>query len=86
MNVNGVKTAYGSDPNNAADNGLGHPVVLKVKGVQRIYELILDVEAVRGGNFRQLYRLKFEVAGPQALGRLMAPSDGDAAGIEPIAS
>jgi hypothetical protein len=39
LNVNGVKTAYGSDPNNAADNGLGHPVVLKVKGVQRIYEL-----------------------------------------------
>jgi hypothetical protein len=39
LNVNGVKTAYGSDPNNAGDNGLGHPVVLKVSGVQRIYEL-----------------------------------------------
>ncbi len=39
VSVNGVKTAYGSDPNSAADNGLGHPVVLKVKGVQRIYEL-----------------------------------------------
>ena len=39
LNVNGVKTAYGSDPNNAGDNGLGHPVVLKVNGVQRIYEL-----------------------------------------------
>jgi len=24
LNVNGVKTAYGSDPNNAGDNGLGH--------------------------------------------------------------
>lgn len=34
VSVNGVKTAYGSDP-----NGLGHPVVLKVNGVQRIYEL-----------------------------------------------
>jgi len=39
VSVNGVKTAYGSDPNSAADNGLGHPVVLKVNGVQRIYEL-----------------------------------------------
>ena len=39
MSVNGIKTAYGSDPNSAADNGLGHPVVLKVNGVQRIYEL-----------------------------------------------
>ena len=39
VSVNGIKTAYGSDPNSAADNGLGHPVVLKVNGVQRIYEL-----------------------------------------------
>ena len=39
VSVNGVQTAYGSDPNSAADNGLGHPVVLKVNGVQRIYEL-----------------------------------------------
>jgi hypothetical protein len=39
LNVNGVKTAYGSSSANAADNGLGHPVVLKVNGVQRIYEL-----------------------------------------------
>jgi hypothetical protein len=39
VSVNGVQTAYGSDPKSAADNGLGHPVVLKVKGVQRIYEL-----------------------------------------------
>jgi len=29
VSVNGVKTAYGSDPNSAADNGLGHPVVLR---------------------------------------------------------
>jgi hypothetical protein len=39
VSVNGAKTAYGSDPNSAGDNGLGHPVVLKVSGVQRIYEL-----------------------------------------------
>lgn len=39
MSVNGAKTAYGKDPNSAGDNGLGHPVVLKVNGVQRIYEL-----------------------------------------------
>jgi hypothetical protein len=28
VNVNGVKTAYGSSAATAADNGLGHPVVL----------------------------------------------------------
>jgi hypothetical protein len=39
VSVNGAKTAYGKDPNSAGDNGLGHPVVLKVNGVQRIYEL-----------------------------------------------
>jgi hypothetical protein len=39
VSVNGAKTAHGSDPNSAGDNGLGHPVVLKVSGVQRIYEL-----------------------------------------------
>jgi hypothetical protein len=39
LNVNGVKTAYGSSGANAADNGLGHPVVLRVNGVQRIYHL-----------------------------------------------
>lgn len=39
VNVNGIKTAYGSSSANAADNGLGHPVVLSVNGVQRIYEL-----------------------------------------------
>jgi hypothetical protein len=37
--VNGLKTAYGSSSANAADNGLGHPVVLSVNRVQRIYEL-----------------------------------------------
>jgi hypothetical protein len=47
--VNGVSTAYGSytspttppntPPVNAADNGLGHPVVLNIGGVQRIYSL-----------------------------------------------
>jgi hypothetical protein len=39
VNVNGVETAYGSDPNSAADNGLGHAFVLNVKGAQRIYHL-----------------------------------------------
>jgi hypothetical protein len=39
VSVNGLKTAYGSSSANAADNGLGHPVVLKVNGVQRIYQL-----------------------------------------------
>ncbi|WOJ90939.1 hypothetical protein RZS28_06540 [Methylocapsa polymorpha] len=39
VNVNGVKTAYGSSSANAADNGLGHPVVLNINGVQRIYQL-----------------------------------------------
>ncbi len=39
LNVNGVKTVYGSSSANAADNGLGHPVVLSVNRVQRIYEL-----------------------------------------------
>ena len=39
LNVNGVKTAYGSSNVNAADNGLGHPVVVSVNGVQRIYQL-----------------------------------------------
>ncbi len=37
--MNGVETPYGSSSANAADNGLGHPVVLKVNRVQRIYEL-----------------------------------------------
>lgn len=39
LNVNGVKTPYGSSSANAGDNGLGHPVVLSVNGVQRIYNL-----------------------------------------------
>jgi hypothetical protein len=39
VNVNGVKTAYGSSSANAGDNGLGHPVVLSVNGAQRIYSL-----------------------------------------------
>ncbi|WP_026606048.1 hypothetical protein [Methylocapsa acidiphila] len=39
LNVNGVETAYGSSSANAADNGLGHPVVLDINGVQRVYEL-----------------------------------------------
>jgi hypothetical protein len=39
LNVNGLEVAYGSSNTNAADNGLGHPVVLKVNGVERIYQL-----------------------------------------------
>jgi hypothetical protein len=39
VNVNGVKTPYGSSSANAADNGLGHPVVLRVNGKQHIYAL-----------------------------------------------
>lgn len=39
VNVNGVKTAYGSSSANAGDNGLGHAFVLSVKGKQRVYHL-----------------------------------------------
>ncbi len=39
VKVGGVDTAYGSDAANAADNGLGHPVVLSVNHVQRLYQL-----------------------------------------------
>ncbi len=39
VTVNGVKTEYGKNSDNAADNGLGHPVVLAVNGMQRIYQL-----------------------------------------------
>ncbi len=34
-----VETAYGSNSANAADNGLGHPVVLTVNGQDRVYQL-----------------------------------------------
>jgi hypothetical protein len=37
--IDGVRTPYASDPNNAADNGLGHAFVMTVGGVQRIYHL-----------------------------------------------
>jgi hypothetical protein len=37
--VNGVSTPYGSDPKNAADNGLGHSFVMTVGGVQLLYQL-----------------------------------------------
>jgi len=37
--VNGISTPYGSDPNSAADNGLGHSFVLTVRGVEHIYHL-----------------------------------------------
>ena len=37
--VEGLSTPYGSNSANAADNGLGHPFVLSVGGVQRIYHL-----------------------------------------------
>jgi hypothetical protein len=40
VNVNGAKVPYGSSSDNAADNGLGHPVVLSFgHGVERIYHL-----------------------------------------------
>ncbi|WJR78669.1 hypothetical protein [Bradyrhizobium sp. NP1] len=39
VNVNGQKTPYGSSNANAADNGLGHAFVLRVKGTQHIYHL-----------------------------------------------
>jgi hypothetical protein len=39
LNVNGLETAYGSSNANAGDNGLGHPVVLAINGVERIYQL-----------------------------------------------
>jgi len=37
--VNGMITAYASNPDNAADNGLGHAFVLTVNGDQRLYHL-----------------------------------------------
>lgn len=37
--VNGFSTPYGSDPNSAADNGLGHSFVMTTAGVERIYQL-----------------------------------------------
>ena len=37
--VDGMSIPYGSDPDNAADNGLGHPFVITVGGIQRIYQL-----------------------------------------------
>jgi hypothetical protein len=37
--VDGLSTPYGSDPNNAADNGLGHAFVLTIGGDQLIYNL-----------------------------------------------
>ncbi len=39
VSVDGVKTAYGADPNSATDNGLGHPTVMEVNGVERVYNL-----------------------------------------------
>jgi hypothetical protein len=39
VSVGGLAVAYGSSSANAADNGLGHPVVLTVNGVDRLYQL-----------------------------------------------
>jgi len=39
ISVNGVETPYGSSSANAADNGLGHPFVMTVGGVTRLYQL-----------------------------------------------
>jgi hypothetical protein len=37
--VSGASVAYGSNSDNAADNGLGHPFVIKIRGVQYLYQL-----------------------------------------------
>ena len=37
--VSGVSVPYGSNSNNAADNGLGHPFVMTIGGVQFVYQL-----------------------------------------------
>jgi hypothetical protein len=37
--VNGQVTPYGSSPNNAADNGLGHTFIIGLKGASHIYHL-----------------------------------------------
>ncbi len=37
--VNGQQAPYGSNADNAADNGLGHAFIMTVAGVQRIYSL-----------------------------------------------
>ncbi len=37
--VDGPSTPYGSSPDNAADNGLGHPFAMTVGGVEHIYNL-----------------------------------------------
>lgn len=39
VSVGGVKTAYGSDATNAADNGQGHPTLLSVAGQTYLYTL-----------------------------------------------
>jgi hypothetical protein len=39
LTVGGLSVAYGSSSANAADNGLGHPVVLTLNGVDRLYQL-----------------------------------------------
>ncbi len=39
VSVGGVQAPYGSNSDNAADNGLGHAFILTVAGVQRIYSL-----------------------------------------------
>jgi hypothetical protein len=37
--VDGLITPYGSNSANAADNGLGHPFIMSVDNVQRLYQL-----------------------------------------------
>jgi len=37
--VDGLSVPYGSDPNSAGDNGLGHAFVMTVDGIQLIYHL-----------------------------------------------
>jgi hypothetical protein len=69
VTVNGVKTEYGFNPDNAADNGLGHPIVLTVKGVQRIYQLN------RANNHIDSDQLVVHTLNPWALGSLAGLPD-----------
>jgi hypothetical protein len=69
VTVNGVKTEYGNNADNAADNGLGHPVVLTVNGVQRIYQLN------RANNHIDSDQLVVHSLNPWALGSLAGLPD-----------
>lgn len=63
ISVNGVKTAYGSDPASAGDNGLGHATVLRINGVERIYHLNRASGHIDNDQF-VVHRLRHEGAEP----------------------